>query len=61
MKKRSTKFTSSSVSRFWRSWALCFVASHIEFWTRSVFNITYETNRRSFFTRCFRNSFLSTI
>jgi hypothetical protein len=30
-------------------------------WTRFVFNITYETNRRSFFTRRFRNSFLSTI
>jgi hypothetical protein len=55
--KKSTKFTSSSVSRFWRSWALCFVKSRIEFWTRSVFNTTYEINRRSSFTRRSRNSF----
>jgi hypothetical protein len=61
MKKKSTRFTSSSISRFWRSWALCFVKSRIEFWIRSVFNTTYETNRRSFFTLRFRNSFLSTI
>jgi hypothetical protein len=60
-KKKSIKFTSSSVSRSWRSWALCLVTSRIEFWTRSVFNTTYETDRRSSFTRRFRNSFLSTI
>jgi hypothetical protein len=60
-KEESTKFTSSSVSRFWRSWALCFVKSHIKFWTRFVFNTTYETDWRSSFTRRFRNSFLSTI
>jgi hypothetical protein len=60
-KKKSTRFTSLSISRFWRSWALCFVKSRIKFWTRSAFNTTYETNRRSFFTRRFRNSFLSTI
>ncbi len=45
----------------WRSWTLCLVTSRIKLWTRFVFNITYETNRRSFFTRRFRNSFLSTI
>jgi hypothetical protein len=60
-KKENTRFTSSSVSRFWRSWALCFVKSRIEFWTLSAFNTTYETDRRSSFTRRSRNSFLSTI
>jgi hypothetical protein len=60
-KKKRTKFTSSLLSRFWRSWAYCFVKSRIEFWTRSVFNTTYETNRRSFFTRRFRNLSLLTI
>ncbi len=60
-KKKSTKCTSSSVSRFWRSWALCLVKSRIEFWTRFVFNTTYETDRRSSFTRRSRNSSLSTI
>jgi hypothetical protein len=60
-KEKSTKFTSSSILKFWRSWALCLVKSHIEFRTRFIFSTTYETNRRSFFTRFFRNSFLSTI
>jgi hypothetical protein len=60
-KKKSTKFTSSLISRFWRSWTLYFVKSRIKFWTRSAFNIMYETNQRSFFTRRSRNSFLSTI
>ncbi len=60
-KKKSTKFTLLSILRSWQSWALCFVKSRIEFWTRFVFNITYEINRRSFFIRRFRNSFLSTI
>ncbi len=60
-KRKSTRFTSSLISRFWRSWTLCFVKSCIEFWTRSVFNTAYETDRRSFFTRRSRNSFLSTI
>ncbi len=60
-KKKNTRFTSSSILRFWRSWALCFVKSRIKLWTRSVFNTTYETDRRSSFTRRFRNSFLSTI
>ncbi len=60
-KKKSTRFTSSSISRFWRSWALCLVTSRIELWTRSAFNITYKTDRRSYFTRFSRNSFLSAI
>ncbi len=60
-KKKSTKFTSSSISRFWRSWASCLVKSRIEFWTRSALNTAYETNRRLSFTRRSRNSFLSTI
>jgi hypothetical protein len=60
-KKKSTRFTSSLISRFWQSWTLCFVKSRIKFWTRFVFNTMYETNRRSFFTRRFQNSFLSTI
>jgi hypothetical protein len=60
-KKKNTRFTSSSISRFWRLWALCLVTSRIEFWTQFAFNTTYETNRRSFFTRFSRNSFLSTI
>jgi hypothetical protein len=47
--------------RFWRSWTLCFVKSRIEFWTRFAFNTTYETDRRSSFTRRFRNLFLSAI
>jgi hypothetical protein len=59
--KKSTKFTLSSISRFWRSWTLCLVTSCIEFWTRSAFNTMYEINWRSFFTRSSRNSFLSTI
>ncbi len=60
-KKRSTRSTSSSVSRFWRSWALCFVKSCIELWTRSALNTAYETDRRSSFTRRSSNSFLSAI
>jgi hypothetical protein len=60
-KKKSTRFTSSLISRLWRSWALCFVKSCIELWTRSVFNTACETDRRSSFTRRSRNSFLSTI
>jgi hypothetical protein len=47
--------------RFWRSWALCFVKSRIELWTRSVLNTAYETDRFSSFTRRSRNSSLSTI
>jgi hypothetical protein len=60
-KKESTRFTSSLISRFWRSWALCFVKSCIEFWIRSALNTTYETDRRSSSTRRSRNSFLSAI
>jgi hypothetical protein len=60
-KKKSIKCTSSSISRLWRSWALCLAKSCIEFWTRSAFNTAYETDQRSSFTRRFRNSFLSTI
>jgi hypothetical protein len=41
--KKNTKFTSSLILKFWRSWALCFVKSCIEFWTRFAFNTTYET------------------
>jgi hypothetical protein len=59
--EKSTRFTSSSVSRFWQSWALCLVTSHIKLWTRIAFNITYETDQRSSFTRFSRNSFLSAI
>jgi hypothetical protein len=33
----------------------------IKFWTRSAFNTTYKINRRLFFTRRSRNSFLSAI
>jgi hypothetical protein len=60
-KKKSTRFTSSLISRSWRSWALCFVKSCIELWTRFAFNTMYKTDRRSFFTRRSRNSFLLTI
>jgi hypothetical protein len=60
-KKRNTKFTSLLMSRSWWSWALCLVTSRIEFWTRSALNTTYEINRRSSFTRFYRNSSLSTI
>ncbi len=60
-KKKSTKFTSSSILKFWRSWTLCFVKSCIKFWTRFIFNTMYKINRRSFFTRRSRNLCLSTI
>jgi hypothetical protein len=57
-KRRSTRSTSSSVSRSWRSWALCSVKPHTGSWTRPALNTAYGTDRRSSSTRRSSNSFL---